>query len=92
MRIKYFEETDTALLEFGSGQAVETRELSEDILLDLDAEGKVVSITIEHASQQGDLLEVSFHRVTKDANNSRQADSGGSPIPISHQSPGAASL
>ena len=79
MRIKYFEDTDTALLEFGSGQPAETRELSEDILLDLDAEGKVVSITIEHASQRGDLSEISFHRVTKGANNSRQTDSGASP-------------
>jgi uncharacterized protein YuzE len=66
MKIKYFEDTDTALLELGAGRPVETRELSEDIYLDLDAQGHVVSITVEHASQRGDLSEFSFQRVAKE--------------------------
>ncbi len=44
--IKYFEDADTALLEFGDGAPTETRELSEDIILDLDDSGHVVSITV----------------------------------------------
>ena len=63
MRIKYFEGTDTALLELGTAPVVETRELSEDVTLDLDAEGHVVSITVEHASLRGDLSEISFQRL-----------------------------
>ena len=31
MKIKYLEDTDTVLLEIGSGTPMETRELSEDI-------------------------------------------------------------
>ena len=62
MRIKYFEDTDTALLEIGTAPAVETRELSEDVTLDFDAQGHVVSITLEHASARGDLSEISFQR------------------------------
>jgi len=50
MKIKYFEDTDTVLLELGGGAPTETRDLSEDITLDLDDSGHVVSITIEHAS------------------------------------------
>ncbi len=50
MKIKYFEDTDTALLELGAGTPTETREVSEDITLDLDDSGHVVSITMEHAS------------------------------------------
>lgn len=65
MKIKYFEDTDTALLEFGNGAPTETRELSEDITLDLDNSGHVVSITVEHASLRGDLSEVSFKRINK---------------------------
>jgi len=65
MNIKYFEDTDTALLEFGGGIPAETRELSEDIYLDLDESGHVVSITVEHASIRGDLSGVSFERITK---------------------------
>ena len=73
MKIKYFEDTDTALLELGSGQVAETRELSEDIYLDLDASGHVVSITLEHASQRGDLSEVSFVRMKEKANKALEA-------------------
>ena len=65
MKIKYFEDTDTALLEFGDGISSETRELSEDIYLDLDEAGHVVSITVEHASHRSDLSEVSFLRMNK---------------------------
>jgi len=68
MKVKYFEDTDTALLELGRGIPVETRELSEDIYLDVDAEGHIVSVTVEHVSQRGDISEFSFQRVTKEAN------------------------
>jgi uncharacterized protein YuzE len=64
MKIKYFEDTDTALLELSGETPVETRELSEDIYLDLDDSGHVVSITVEHASLRSDLSEVSFHRMS----------------------------
>jgi uncharacterized protein YuzE len=53
MKIKYFEDTDTALLELGAGTPTETRDVSEDITLDLDASGHVISITLEHASAKG---------------------------------------
>ena len=63
MKIKYFEDTDTALLEIGQGTVTETRELSEDVYLDFDADGQVVSITLEHASRRSDLSEISFQRL-----------------------------
>ena len=63
MRIKYFEDTDTALLEIGNSSAAETYGLSEDVALDFDAEGYIVSITVEHASLRGDLFEISFERL-----------------------------
>jgi uncharacterized protein YuzE len=65
MEIKYFEDTETALLEFGGGTPAETRELLEDIYLGLDESGHVVSNTVEHASIRGDLSELSFKRINK---------------------------
>ncbi len=65
MKIKYFADTDTALFELGSGSVSETRELSEDIYLDMDSDGHVVGITIEHASLRSDLSEVSFLRMNE---------------------------
>ena len=67
MNIRYFEDTDTALLEFSSVPPVETREISEDFYVDLDSNGRLVSMTIEHASQRASLGEVNFQRIEKAA-------------------------
>ena len=66
MRIKYFEDTDTALVEFSDRSPVETQELNENIYVDLDSEGRVVSITIEHAGQSADMKELLFQRIPAD--------------------------
>ena len=63
MRVKYFEDTDTTLIEFSSNPAVETRELNENIYLDLDSRGRVVSMTIEHTSQSTGMEEFMFQRI-----------------------------
>ena len=64
MKVRYFEDTDTALVELSAAAPHETRELSPDLYVDLDAHGRVVSITIEHASRQADLSDFTFERVT----------------------------
>ena len=46
MKIKYFPDTDTALVEFTSYPVAETKEISEDVFVDLDASGRLVSMTI----------------------------------------------
>ena len=50
MKVKYFKDTDTALLEFSQQPIDETREISENVYVDLDKDGNVVSMTIEHAA------------------------------------------
>jgi len=60
MRIKYFPDTDTALLEFSNLPVHETREVNENIMLDLDEQGGLVAMTIEHANKQASLNEVAF--------------------------------
>ena len=49
MKAKYFQETDTLYLEFSASEVVDTRDLDEDTILDYDADGKLVGLTIEHA-------------------------------------------
>ena len=49
MRVKYFSDTDTAHLEFLDNDVYETREISENIYVDLDQNGNLVNMTIEHA-------------------------------------------
>ena len=60
MKILYFADTDTALIEFSSAAVDETREVSEDVYLDLDAKGALVSMTVEHAKERANISEVSF--------------------------------
>jgi uncharacterized protein YuzE len=58
MNIKYFRETDTALLEFSDRPVDETREISENIYVDLDKDGNLVSMTVEHAQAAASLPSV----------------------------------
>ena len=67
MIIKYFRDTDTALLEFSNAPVEETRELSENLYADLDASGNIVSLTIEHAARLARLPEVTVQEIGADA-------------------------
>jgi len=58
MNIKYFRDTDTALLEFSNSNVDETREITENIYIDLDKDGNLVSMTIEHAKRSANLPSV----------------------------------
>ncbi len=55
MIVKCFKDTDTALLEFSDAMVDETREISENIYVDLDKDGNLVSMTIEHAAALAQL-------------------------------------
>jgi uncharacterized protein YuzE len=64
MRIRYFQDTDTLHIEFKSDEAVaETRDLDENTLLDVDGQGRILSITVEHASQRAGIPRFSFEQV-----------------------------
>jgi len=58
MKVKYFEETDTLYIEFRDDTIVESRELDENTILDVDAEGNVCAITFEHASERTDVRQL----------------------------------
>ena len=60
MRIKYFEDTDTMLIEFSDREVAETIEISENFYAEVDEEGRVVALTFEHASQYADFSEFSI--------------------------------
>ena len=63
MKIKYFADTDTLYIEFRSVEIAETRDLDENTLLDLDREGNVAAITVEHASQRAEIPAFSYEQV-----------------------------
>lgn len=53
--VKYFHDTGTALIEFSTQEVVETKEINENLYIDLDSSGNIVSITVEHANMQSNL-------------------------------------
>jgi uncharacterized protein YuzE len=63
MKIRYFEDTDTLLIEFREAPVSESRDLDEDTVLDLDAAGNICSITVEHASTRAGAPKFSFEKV-----------------------------
>jgi uncharacterized protein YuzE len=63
MKIKYFTDTDTLLIEFRDGPVAETRDLDENTLLDVDAKGNLCAITVEHASERTGIPEFSYEQV-----------------------------
>jgi uncharacterized protein YuzE len=65
MKIKYFSDTDTALVEFSDREVAETKEINENIYIDLDASGNLVAMTIEHAREQASLPNLFYEQIEK---------------------------
>jgi uncharacterized protein YuzE len=63
MKIQYFQDTDTLYIEFKAVEVVETRDLDENTLLDLDRAGNIAGITVEHASQRTNAPKFSYEQV-----------------------------
>ena len=63
MIVKYFRDTDTALLEFSTRAVEETREIAENVYVDLDKSGNLVSMTIEHAAKLTDLPAIQLQEI-----------------------------
>ncbi|NWG73192.1 MAG: DUF2283 domain-containing protein [Rubrivivax sp.] len=63
MRVRYFEDTDTLYIELRDATVAETRDLDENTLVDVDADGRMVAITIEHAKDRAELGSFVYERV-----------------------------
>jgi uncharacterized protein YuzE len=64
MKIRYFTETDTLYIEFRERPVAETRDLDENTVLDVDADGNICAITVEHASTRAGIPEFSYEEVS----------------------------
>lgn len=55
MKFHYYPETDSLYIELTENPSADSRELQPGIVLDLDAEGNLVGLDIDHASKVVDL-------------------------------------
>ncbi len=67
MEINYFPDTDTLLITFADKEIAETRDVNENTLMELDKDGDLVSLTIEHAKRQMDIESFSYRKVANEA-------------------------
>jgi len=63
MKVRYFADTDTLLIEFREAPVIETRDLDENTVLDVDGQGNICSITVEHASRRAGAPQFSYEQV-----------------------------
>ena len=63
MKVKYFHDTATALIEFSAHAVAETKEINENIYIDLDATGNLVAITVEHADLHANLPDLFYEQI-----------------------------
>ena len=63
MKLNYYRETDSLYIDLSSKPSADSREISEGIVLDYDAEGNLVGIDIDNASRKIDLKEVILNRI-----------------------------
>jgi uncharacterized protein YuzE len=63
MKLNYHPETDSLYIDLSEHTSVESREISEGIVLDYDADGNLVGIDIDNASEKVDLHKLTISKL-----------------------------
>ena len=63
MKLKYYPDTDSLYIDLSSKPSVDSREISEGIVLDYDADGNLTGIDIDNARNKIDLHEVVLSKI-----------------------------
>jgi uncharacterized protein YuzE len=63
MKLNYYSDTDSLYIDLSEQPSVESREISEGIVLDYDAAGNLVGIDIDNASRKVDLKKLILNKL-----------------------------
>ncbi len=63
MKLKYHPDTDSLYFDLSEKPSTESREVSEGIVLDYDAQGNLVGIDIDNASKKVQLKELTLSKL-----------------------------
>ena len=63
MKLNYYADTDSLYIDLSERPSVESREITEGIVLDYDAEGNLVGIDIDNASRKVDLKKLTLNKL-----------------------------
>ena len=63
MKLNYYRETDSLYIDLNEHPSVESREISEGIVLDYEARGNLIGIDIDNASRKVHLKELTLNKL-----------------------------
>jgi uncharacterized protein YuzE len=63
MKLNYYSETDSLYIDLSEQRSVESREISEGVVLDYDAAGNLVGIDIDNASRKVELKKLTVNKL-----------------------------
>ncbi len=63
MKLNYYPETDSLYINLSEQSSVESHEISEGVLLDYDADGRLVGIDIDNASNKVEMEKLILSKI-----------------------------
>jgi uncharacterized protein YuzE len=63
MKLNYYPDTDSLYIDLAQRPSAESREVSDGVVLDYDAEGNLVGIDIDNASKKVEMGQVSVSQI-----------------------------
>ena len=66
MKLNYYPETDSLYIDLSEKTSIESKEISEGVVIDYDTEGNLVGIDIDNASRKIQLKELILNRLPSD--------------------------
>ena len=64
MKLNYYPETDSLYIDLSELPSVESREISEGVVLDYDADGRLVGIDIDNASHKVEMQKLILNKLS----------------------------
>jgi len=69
MKLNYYPETDSLYIDLAEKTSVESREVSQGVVLDYDADGNLVGIDIDNASRKLELKKLILSKFPAEVQN-----------------------
>ncbi len=63
MKLNYYPDTDSLYIDLSERPSTESREISEGVVLDYDADGKLVGIDIDNASNKVEMNKLILSKI-----------------------------
>jgi uncharacterized protein YuzE len=69
VKLNYYPDTDSLYIDLSEKPSVDSKEISEGVVLDYDADGNLVGIDIDNASKKVQLKELSVTKLPSDVHS-----------------------